>query len=67
MTTQEPVELQFRDGKRWVPAHLANLMADFETFKLTYDDALREANNKMTRDFTNDAIDGVIQRHFRRN
>lgn len=62
-----PVALQFRDGRRWVPAHLADMMADLETYKMTYDEARREANSKLTRDFVIDAMDGVIQRHFRRN
>jgi hypothetical protein len=66
MDTVAPVELQFRDGKRWVPAHLADMMGDLDTYKLTYAQAKDEANKKMTRDFVNDAFDGVITRHFRR-
>lgn len=34
------VELEFRDGKRWVPGYLANMMADLETYRYTYDEAV---------------------------
>ena len=61
-----PVRMSFRDGEQWVPAHLAAMIGDMETYKFTYAEAKREANNKATRDFTNDAFDGVIESHFRR-
>jgi hypothetical protein len=66
LDTVAPVELQFRDGKRWVPAHLADMMGDLETYKMTYAAAEAEANQKLTRDFINDRFDAIVQRHFRR-
>ena len=60
-----PVKLPFRDGERWVPAHLAELMTDIETYKLTYDEARRSADTKLTRDYVGNAFDEVIAGHFR--
>lgn len=62
----QPVQLQFRDGKKWVPAHLAAMMGAMETYKMTYAEAKREANNEATRNYTLDALDKVVQSHFRR-
>jgi len=60
-----PVKLPFRDGERFVPAHLADMMGELETYKMTYEEARRAANGKLTRDFVGDAFDGIIQDHFR--
>lgn len=60
-----PVKLPFRDGERWVPAHLADMMGDLETYKLTYEQARKEANSKLTRDVVGGAFDDIITDHFR--
>lgn len=66
MTEQmEPVKLPFRDGERWVPAHLADLMSDIETYKMTFDEARRSADTKLTRDFVGSAFDDIVMGHFR--
>lgn len=60
------VEREFREGKRWVPEYLANSMPD-ETFAMTYNEAVDEANRNMLRGVVNDGLDKVIRGHFRRN
>jgi len=58
-------EVEFRDGKRLIPAHLADLMATLKTHTMTYQQAVDEANWKMASDHINAAQDRVIQSHFR--
>lgn len=60
-------EFEFRDGKRMVPPHLAVIMGTVETFKLTYHDAIEEANRQMVRSHFNTKLDQTILGHFRRN
>ena len=59
-------ELEFRTGKRAVPDHLADLMAGIETYKLTYEEALRQANARLTGDYLRKAQDRMLHEHFRR-
>jgi hypothetical protein len=59
------MQLEFRDGKREVLDHLAVLMRDMETFRMTYQEALDEANKKLQTDFINTAADKFVQEHFR--
>lgn len=40
------VTLQFRDGERDVPGHLARMMSSIETYRLTYEQAVDEANRR---------------------
>jgi hypothetical protein len=58
-------EVEFRDGKRWIPAYLADMMATFKTHTMTYEEAVEKANWKLAADYTNAAADRVIQGHFR--
>jgi hypothetical protein len=58
-------ELEFRDGKRLVPGYLARAMTDLETYRFTYDEAVREANRVMQENVIGDALDKHIQGHFR--
>jgi len=59
------VELDFRDGRFAVPAHLAVLMADLETFRFTYKDAVAEANKRMQSNVIGDAMSKHVLGHFR--
>lgn len=58
-------ELEFRDGKRLVPGYLARAMADLETYRFNYKEAVAEANKQMTRDAFNSKLDEHILSHFR--
>jgi hypothetical protein len=59
------VELEFRDGKRVVPDYIAALLAGVETFRLTYEEAIEEANKKSEADFINAQQDRILAAHFR--
>lgn len=56
--------LEFRDGFREVPDHLAALMTGIETFRLTYREALEKANNRQLADYLNKQQDVILRRHF---
>ena len=58
-------EVEFRDGKRLIPAHLADMMATFKTHTMTYDEAIEKANWKLASDYLGSAQDRIIQSHFR--
>lgn len=65
MTERQWVELEFRDGKRTVPDHIAALLAGIETHRLTYDEALDAGNRKIESDFINAQRDRILEAHFR--
>jgi hypothetical protein len=58
-------EVEFRDGPRNVPAHLADMMIGLKTHTLTYEEAVEKANWKLASDHVEHAVDGIIQSHFR--
>lgn len=47
------MKVEFRDGPREVPEHLGHMMRGLETQRLTYEEALEQANN------------GLLNRHLR--
>jgi hypothetical protein len=59
------IEMVFRDGKRRVPAYIANLFSGIETHRLTYDESMVEANKKVEAEFINAQQDHVLAAHFR--
>ena len=59
------MELEFRDGKRVVPDYIAALLAGIETFRLTYEEAIAEANKRAEADFINAQQDRILAAHFR--
>lgn len=59
------VEIEFRDGKKVVPDHLADLMTDLKTHTMTYDEAVKQANWKLATDYADQSIDKIRQSHFR--
>ncbi len=58
-------ELEFRDGKRFVPEYLAALMADLETHRMTYTEAVAAANRKTEADWLNAQRESLLVAHFR--
>lgn len=58
-------ELEFRDGKRLVPDHLADMMSSLPTHTMTYEEAVAKANWQLATDHLNRVQDGVLQSHFR--
>lgn len=59
-------EIEFRDGKRLVPPHLEPFLRQLETHRMTYEEAVAIANQKMEADFINGKAEGFIAEHFRR-
>lgn len=59
-------EVEFRDGKREIPDHLADLMVGMDTYKLTYAQAENEANQKLARDVLWKFQQQTIDAHFKR-
>ena len=57
-------KVQFRDGDREIPDHLADMMESFETRAMTYEQAVARANWKMTNDFLNKAQSSIVQGHL---
>lgn len=60
------VELTFRDGTRWVPKYLADMMVDLETFRYSYDEAIQLGNRLAVQGFVDRKLDNVIESHFKR-
>lgn len=58
-------EIEFRDGKRVVPAYIANLLSGIETYRFTYEEAISMANKKVEADFINAQQDKILAAHFR--
>lgn len=58
------VELDFRDGRFMVPAHLAAAMDGLQTYMLTYKEAVRQANTRMTGKMVDKAMKDHILGHF---
>ena len=58
-------EVEFRDGKRMVPDHLADMMTELKTHTMTFEEAVAKVNWKLAQDHVSAAQDRIIQRHFR--
>jgi len=59
------VNVEFRDGERAVPKHVSILMQGLETHTMTYDQAIRMANQNLVRQRLNQAQKSLIADHFR--
>lgn len=57
--------VEFRDGEREIPDHLADLMSDLETYRMTFEEAKKEADFRLVRDYLNKQQARVISDHFR--
>jgi hypothetical protein len=56
--------VDFRDGPREVPEHLAELMEPLDTYKLTYDEAVKAANDKLLADHLDKTLSKMVSQHF---
>lgn len=59
------VTIEFRDGQRDIPRYLAVLMKGLETHTMTYTEAVRQANQRMTTERLNAAQRNLVQSHLR--
>lgn len=57
-------EVEFRDAVREVPDHLADLMAGLDTYRMTYDEAVKEVNRLLQRRPVDTVFDDIIKSHF---
>lgn len=57
--------LEFRDGDRAVPFHVAAMLEGVETWQYTYEEALRVANGQFVRDRLNSVQADVTNGHFK--
>lgn len=60
-------EVEFRDGIRPVPHHVAAILSGIETWKYTYADAVKLANTGMLRSALHGIQRQTVDGHFRRN
>jgi hypothetical protein len=58
------VEVEFRDGKREIPDYQAEMMRGLETFRMTYEEAVRAANQQLTRNHLNRVEDETVRGHL---
>lgn len=61
------VTIEFRDGEKYVPAHVALLLRGLATHTMTYDQAIRMANQNLLRRNLNQAQKDLISTHFRQH
>lgn len=59
-------QIEFRDGAREVPNHLAEMMNAFQTYRMTYEEATRKANERLTAEFLNRTQQTILNTHFKR-
>ena len=59
--------IEFRDGDRPVPHHVASILSGVETWKYTYDDAIKIANGGMLRSALTGIQRKTVDGHFRKN
>lgn len=60
------MRVEFRDGARNVPDYLGDLMRGLETIKLTYAQAVIEANKSLVRRELEKEQSRVITEHFQK-
>lgn len=59
------MRVEFRDGIRDIPDHVANLMQGLDTHRLTYEEAMEKANSGILRRHLRKVEDEVIRNHSR--
>ncbi len=58
------VEVEFRDGFRLVPAHVADLISKYRPYTMTYEEAVAKANTAMAAEHANRAMQRIVSRHM---
>lgn len=59
------ITLEFRDGERDVPPHLAAMMKGIRTWEMTFSEAKAKAEMQMTRQLLDSAQADLIRKHFK--
>lgn len=60
----EDLRIEFRDGFRVVPEHLFVELSALETFKMTYDQALKEITRLRLDKWLNDVQHKIVFNHM---
>jgi hypothetical protein len=58
------VKVEFRDGEKEIPDYLADMMRGIETYRLTLDEAIQEANRQALSRHINQAADKIVSEHL---
>lgn len=59
-------KVDFRDGTREVVDHIADFLEAYDTYTMTYDEAMKKVNNRFLTDRLNSAQDSAVRQHFAR-
>lgn len=65
--TDDDFTLEFRDGKRSVAPHVYDLLANVETYRLTYEEAMNVANKGLFSTHVEKKHAEFVSRHFKEN
>lgn len=57
--------IELRTGWREVPDHIADMLADVETYRLTYEEAINVVNSKMLASHMEPARQRLLAQHFK--
>jgi len=58
--------VEFRDGERDIPDHVAEILRGVDTFAYTYDEAVRLSEQELLRKRLNDAQRTIVDEWMRR-
>lgn len=59
-------EVEFREGRRLVPDYIADRLAAFETYQMTYEEAMKKFNASLLNDRLASAQSKVVRDHLAR-
>lgn len=59
------MKLEFRDGDHEVPDYLADMMAGLDTYRMTVDEAIAEANEMALKRHLDRTMDDIINTHMK--
>jgi hypothetical protein len=60
------MRVEFRDGEQEISDYLADLMVGLDTYRMTKEEAIKAANDKMMARHVNKAMDRIISDHMQR-
>lgn len=65
----QPIVIEFRDGERSVPAHVASniAIAEIDPVRYTYEEAVRLSDDALMRKLLSNYQQEFIYKHFRDN
>ena len=66
---EPPIMIEFRDGERSVPPHVASniAIAELDPVRYTYEEAVKLSNDAIMKNLVNNFQRDMIYKHFREN